>query len=179
MTLRHTFHLIRTDVHARLRYDRRDAGWLASAGTLFLPGNLALAVWRFQAFFHRKRIPVINKILGVANLILFAAELEPEAEVAEGFVLLNPVGIMLHGHTHIGRDCIFAHQITTTLGPRAGFDPINDYIRIGDRVTISGGVRIIGNLSIGSDTWVGPNTVVTESLPERVNVLGKTVQPRT
>ena len=178
MTLRKTLHLIRSDVHARLRYDGRKPGFFASLGTLLLPGGVVLAVWRFGVLFHHKRIPVINKFLSIFNLVCFAAELEPEADVAEGFVLLNPVGIMLHGHTRIGRDCIFAHQITTTLGPRVGFDPINDYITIGERVIISGGVRIIGNLSIGSDTWVGPNTVVTDTLPANSIVHGKTITPR-
>ncbi|HWZ94470.1 MAG TPA: hypothetical protein VNW30_04680 [Opitutaceae bacterium] len=178
MTLRQTFQLIRSDVRARVRYDGKRPGLWSGLGTLLSPSNLALAVWRFQALIHRKHIPVLNKFLSLANLVLFAAELEPEAEVADGFILLNPVGIMLHGHTKIGRNCIFAHQITTTLGPRVGFDPVNDYIIIGDNVVISAGVRIIGNLTIGSNTWVGPNTVVTESLPAGSIVLGKLVRPR-
>jgi serine O-acetyltransferase len=178
MTLRQTLHLIRSDVRARLAYDRRPPGAWSGLGILLGPANLALAVWRFQVHFHRKRIPVINKLLSVANLILFAAEMEPEADVGEGFILLNPVGIMLHGHTKIGRNCIFAHQITTTLGPRVGFDPVNDYIIIGDNVVISAGVRIIGNLTIGANTWVGPNTVVTESIPADAIVLGKSVRLR-
>jgi len=116
--------------------------------------------------------------LGMTNLVLFALEMEPEIEAAEGLVLLNPVGIMLHGHTRIGRNCVFAHQITTSLGPRIGFDPVNDYIIIGDNVVISAGVRIVGNLTIGADTWVGPNTVVTESIPPGSIALGKHVQMR-
>jgi len=178
MTLRQTLHLIRSDVRARLIYDGRKPGFWAGLGTLLSPSGLALAIWRFQGLFHHKRIPVVNKFFSLANLILFAAELEPEAEVGEGFIVLNPVGVMLHGHTKIGRNCVFAHQITTTLGPRVGFDPVNDYIIMGDNVVISAGVRIIGNLTIGSDTWVGPNTVVTESLPAGSIVLGKIVRPR-
>lgn len=179
MTLQHTFSLIRSDLRARVAYDRRRPSFWTHLGTLLSPANLALLIWRIQVLIHRKRIPVLNKFLALANLIFFAAELEPEAEVAEGFILLNPVGIMLHGHTKIGRNCIFAHQITTTLGPRVGFDPINDYIIIGDNVVISAGVRIIGNLTIGSNSWIGPNTVVTESVPADSILLGKTLQSRT
>jgi serine O-acetyltransferase len=178
ITLRQTLRLIRSDVRARLVYERRQPSVWSGFATLLGPANLALAVWRFQVLFHRKRIPVINKLLSVANLVLFAAEMEPEADVGEGFIVLNPVGIMVHGHTRIGRNCIFAHQITTTLGPRIGFDPVNDYIIIGDNVVISAGVRIIGNLTIGANTWVGPNTVVTETIPADSIVLGKSVRLR-
>lgn len=173
-----TLRLIKADVHARVRYNGLRPGFWVSLDTLFSPANMALAIWRVQAFCKSRRIPLANKLLSIANLVLFSAELEPEAEIAGGFILLNPVGIMLHGHTKIGHNCIFAHQITTTLGPRVGFDPINDYITIGDNVVISAGVRIIGNVSIGSGTWLGPNTVVTESIPADSYVLGKIVRPQ-
>ncbi|HTQ30714.1 MAG TPA: hypothetical protein VMI53_05840, partial [Opitutaceae bacterium] len=79
-------------------------------------------------------------------------------------------------HTRIGRNCVFAHQITTSLGPRIGLDLINDRIVLGDGVVVSAGVRMIGNLTIGANTWIGPNTVITESLPADSIVLGKTIR---
>ena len=176
LTLGRTLRLIRSDVAARIRYLGGAPGFWSGLGALLAPASLALAIWRFQALIHRKRIPVLNKFISLANLVLFAFEVEPEAEIGENFVLLNPVGIMLHGHTKIGRNCVFAHQITTSLGPRIGLDPINDYIVMGDNVVVSAGVRIIGNLAIGSDTWIGPNTVITESLPADSVVLGKTIR---
>jgi serine O-acetyltransferase len=178
ITFWRTLHLIKSDVAARIRYVGGTPGFWSGLGGLLSPASLALAVWRFQALLHRKHIPVLNKFLSLVNLVLFAFEIEPEAEIGEGFVLLNPVGIMLHGHTKIGCNCVFAHQITVTLGPRIGLDPVNDYVVLGDNVVVSAGVRIIGNLAIGSNTWVGPNTVVTESLPANSIVLGKTVRLR-
>jgi serine O-acetyltransferase len=178
LTLGRTLRLIKSDVAARIRYTGRRPGFWSGLGMLFSPASLALASWRFQALIHRKRIPVLNKFLSLANLVLFSLEMEPGAEIAESFILLNPVGIMLHGHTRIGRNCVFAHQITTSLGPRIGLDPVNDYIVLADNVVVSAGVRIIGNLTIGPNTWVGPNTVVTESLPANSIVLGKIIRLR-
>lgn len=179
MTLRRTFQLIRSDLAAAIRYRGGIPGWRSGIGALLTAPCLGLATWRFQAYFNRKRVPLINRLLGMANLMLFALEMEPEIEAGEGLVLLNPTGIMIHGHTRIGRNCVLVHQITTSLGPRIGFDPVNDYIVIGDEVVISAGVRIVGNLTIGSGTWVGPNTVVTESIPAHSIVLGRLVSPRT
>jgi serine O-acetyltransferase len=178
LTFLGTLRLIKSDVAARIRYTGGRPGFWSGFGALLSPACLALALWRLEALGYRKHIPGAKKILSLVNLVLFSFEMESEAEVSEGFILLNPVGIMLHGHTRIGRNCVFAHQITTTLGPRIGFDPINDYIIIGDNVVVSAGVRFIGNLTIGSNTWIGPNTVVTESLPANSIVLGKTIQPR-
>ena len=178
LTFSGTLRLIKSDVVARIRYTGGSPGFRSGLGGLLSPAGSALAIWRFQAWIDRKRIPLLNKFISIGNLVLFAFEVEPGAEIGEGFVLLNPVGIMLHGHTKIGRNCVFAHQITTTLGPRIGLDVINDYIVLGDHVVVSAGVRIIGNLTIGANTWIGPNTVVTESLPADSIVLGKTIRPR-
>ncbi|MGA3007571.1 MAG: hypothetical protein ABSE59_06735 [Opitutaceae bacterium] len=178
LTFGRTLRLIRSDVAARIRYTGGTPGFWTGLGGLLAPASLALALWRIEALIHRKRIPVLNKFVGLLNLVLFGFEVEPEAEIDEGLVVLNPIGIMLHGHTRIGRNCVLAHQITTSLGPRIGLDLINDYIVIGDNVVLSAGVRIIGNLTIGSNTWVGPNTVVTETLPADSVVLGKLVRLR-
>jgi serine O-acetyltransferase len=178
LTFSGTLRLIKSDVVARIRYTGGKPGFWSGLGGLLSPAGLALAIWRFQALIHRKHIPLANKFLSLLNLMLFAFEVEPGAEIGEGFVLLNPVGIMLHAHTKIGRDCVFAHQITTSLGPRIGLDVVNDYIVLGDHVVVSAGARIIGDLVIGANTWVGPNTVVTESLPADVIVLGKQICPR-
>jgi serine O-acetyltransferase len=178
LTFSGTLRLIKSDVVARIRYAGGRPGFWSGIRELLAPASLALAIWRFQALIHCKHIPLANKFLGLLNLVLFAFEVEPGAEIGEGFVLLNPVGIMLHAHTKIGRGGVFAHQITTSLGPRIGLDVVNDYIVLGDHVVVSAGVRIIGNLVIGDNTWVGPNTVVTESLPAESIVLGKTIHPR-
>jgi serine O-acetyltransferase len=178
LTFPGTLRLIKSDVVARIRYTGGSPGFWSGLGGLLSPAGSALAIWRFQAWIDRKRIPLLNKFISMGNLVFFAFEVEPGAEIGEGFVLLNPVGIMLHGHTKIGRHCVFAHQITTTLGPRIGLDVINDYIVLGDHVVVSAGVRLIGNLTIGANTWIGPNTVVTESLPTDVIVLGKQICPR-
>ena len=178
ISLRQTLHLIKTDVRARARHEGRTLGFWSTVGLFLTPGVLALAIWRIEVWLYRRRVPLIPKLIALVMLVLFAAELEPDAEVGEGFILLNPIGIMVHSHVRIGRDCIFAHQISTALGPRVGFDPINDYIIIEDGVVISAGVRIIGNLTIGRNTWIGPNTVVTESLPCDSIVIGRSIQPR-
>jgi serine O-acetyltransferase len=178
MTLRQTLRLIRSDLDASIRHRGGSPRWQSRLAGLLAPAGCGLAIWRVQAYLHRRRVPIVNRILGVVNLVLFALEMEPEIDADEGLVLLSPAGIMLHGHTRIGRECVFAHQITTALGPRLGFDPIHDFIVIGDRVVISAGVRIVGNLTIGADSWVGPNTVVAESIPPGSLVCGRSVRPR-
>jgi serine O-acetyltransferase len=177
MTLKDTIRLIQSDVRRRIEYDRTPPGFFRFLIVLTGPANLALSIWRFENFFASKRIPLVNKMLSILNLVFFAMEIEPEAQIEEGFLVLNPNGIMIHNHTKIGKNCTFVHQVTATLGPRVGLDPINDRIVIGENVTVSAGVRIIGNLTIGDSCWIGPNCVVADSVPANSRMIQNRIEP--
>jgi serine O-acetyltransferase len=172
-TLVQTFRLIRSDLGRRVAYDNRRPGFWSSLAVLLSPPGMAVAIWRFQKFLWGKRLRPITKLLAIVNMTLFTTEIEADATIGEGFVVLNPNGVMIHNHTRIGRNCTIAHQVTMTIGPRPGLDVINDYIDIGDDVILSAGVRIIGNLTIGDRVFVGPNTVVAASVPDDCNLEGK------
>lgn len=176
MTLKRTIQLIQSDVRRRMEYDGIEPGAFRFLGVLTAPANLALAIWRFENFFARRRIPFVNKLLSIVNMVFFAMEIEPEAQIDEGFLVINPNGIMIHNHTTIGKNSTFVHQVTTTLGPRVGFDPVNDWITIGENVTINAGVRIVGNLSIGDNCWIGPNCVVSDSIPANSRMIHNRIE---
>ncbi|WP_373691035.1 serine O-acetyltransferase [Endozoicomonas sp. ONNA2] len=58
-----------------------------------------------------------------------------------------------------------------TFGQRAG-----KYPTIGDYVYISPGACIIGDIKIGNHVLIGPNAVVTESVPDHGVVIGNPAQ---
>jgi len=43
---------------------------------------------------------------------------------------------------------------------------------VGDRVTIGAGAKVLGNITIGSDSRIGANAVVVKSVPENSVVVG-------
>lgn len=62
----------------------------------------------------------------------------------------------------IGDDCII-HQNNTLVISRP--DDLTGWPVIGDRVEIGAGAVIVGRISIGHDSVVGANAVVTKSVP--------------
>ena len=161
-----TIYLIKSDVRRRKHYEARPKGLGSSVAVILSPAAMATIVFRIQKFLFGKGLWPITKLLGIVNMMLFTTEIEADAIIGEGFLMLNPNGVMIHNHTRIGRNCTIAHQVTMTIGPRPGLDIVNDYIDIGEQVTISAGVRIIGNLTIGDRVFIGPNTVVAASVPD-------------
>ncbi|HEU5078481.1 MAG TPA: hypothetical protein VFT72_04675 [Opitutaceae bacterium] len=173
-----TIRLMKSDIRRRVAYERRKPGLGSSLSIAFSPAGIALLIFRVQKFLYGKRLRPLTKLLGIANMVLFTTEIEADATIGEGFIMLNPNGVMIHNHTRIGKNCTVAHQVTMTIGPRPGLDVVNDYIDIGDDVVISAGVRIIGNLTIGDRVFIAPNTVVAASIPDEHVLHGRHLKAR-
>lgn len=68
--------------------------------------------------------------------------------------------------TSIGRDCWINQQVTI------GFVDETAAPVLGDRVHVSVGARVLGNITIGDDVIVGANAVVLKDVPSRCVVAG-------
>lgn len=64
------------------------------------------------------------------------------------------------------------HQ-NCTLGDKNGGRP-----SVGDNVTIYAGAMILGDISIGSNTIIGANSVVLDSCPPGSILIGSPANPR-
>jgi serine O-acetyltransferase len=90
------------------------------------------------------------------------------------FIITKSIGFGLyiqHGFAtiisakSIGNDCKINQQVT--IGYQ-GFDsPV-----LNDNVTVTAGAKIIGNVTIGSNTIVGANAVVIKDVPNNCTVVG-------
>jgi serine O-acetyltransferase len=66
----------------------------------------------------------------------------------------------------IGKNCWINQQVTI------GFSNTTDAPVILDNVTISAGAKVIGNVTIGSNSKIGAGTVVVKNVPENSTVIG-------
>lgn len=87
------------------------------------------------------------------------------SEIGKGLKINHGVGSVIGARCRIGDNCTI-HQ-NCTLGDRNGGRPT-----IGDNVTIYAGSMILGNISIGDNTIIGANSVVTESCPANSVLVG-------
>jgi serine O-acetyltransferase len=172
MTWKRTRELIRSDLNRRIEWEGRKPGIGSLFWVLLSPGAQATIVWRLECYLRAKGFMLPVKLLAVLNMVFYTTEIESAAQIDEGFLLLNPNGIMIHEHTKIGRNVTLTHQITLSIGPRPGLDVVNDYITLEENVVLSAGVRVVGNLVIGRNSWIGPNSVVLSSVPPNTMVTG-------
>lgn len=82
------------------------------------------------------------------------------------------IGLVIHSNAKIGKDCDIGTNVT--IGGGAGrsnktipeFDEMRGIVPvIGNRVVISTGAKILGNVVIGDDAIIGANAVVVSDVP--------------
>lgn len=88
-------------------------------------------------------------------------------------VLPHPIGIVIGAKVKIGNNCRIYQGVT--IGTKDLFNTSfeSDYPSIGDRVIICANCTIIGNISIGNDVIIGPNTYLDKSIPPGSIVYGQ------
>jgi serine O-acetyltransferase len=135
-----------------------------------LPGFQAVALYRFGVWTRTVGRPrlihwllrLIYRSLFVFVRNVYGIELWDTATVGRRFEIGHQGGIAIHYLAKIGDDCLI-HQ-NVTLGA-ANIPTVDRGPTLGDRVEIGCGAVVIGGVFIGADTRIGPNAVVTMSVP--------------
>lgn len=160
MTWNKTRRLIRADVYRRLELEGRRPCLSNFVKALFSPPVTAVVIARVTSFFFRNGWMVTQKLIGLLDIILFNVEIDPRAEIEGGLVIANPMGILVHRRTALGKNCTLHHHTTFSIGPRRRMDPERDLVRLEDGVVVGPGARLMGNFRIGRESRIEPNAVV-------------------
>ena len=153
-----------------LRY-AETGGWYANIG--FWVG----AIYRFGVWAHSlpglARIPpwLVYRVLRACVRIVFNVDIwagRRGSRIGAGLCLLHPSNVIIRNGTVIGENCLIFHEVTLGDGPIPGSP------KIGNDVDIYVGARILGGVTIGDQSMIGPNCVVMTDVPPRSVVLPPT-----
>ena len=129
---------------------------------LLSQGFLALIVYRIFRWFYERRIPAQPLRFFVERFIEITTgiSLPTQATIGKGLRIHHFGGIIVHSTAVIGECCTVYHGVT--LGDRGvcGGAP-----RVCNRVLIGAGAKLIGEIFIGDDCYIGANAVVHTSVP--------------
>ena len=142
--------------------------WVAHGRDWTKPGFRAVAVHRLGVW--RMRLPqpfrapmsVLYRILFRRCRNIYGIELPYSAAVGRRVVVEHQGGIVVHGNCVLGDDCIIRQGVT--LGNKS-LDRPADAPRLGRRVNVGAGAKILGLVHVGDDAAVGANAVVLKDVP--------------
>lgn len=113
---------------------------------------------------------IIYKLLNSLFIIgLFNTEIKASDSISNNIILYHPYGIVINPLSVIEDNVIIRQQVT--IGNK-GMEDTNGCPKIEKNVEIGAGAKIIGNITIGHDSVIGANAVVTKSFPPYSIIVG-------
>jgi len=146
--------VVYSGLHAIWTYRLTHRLWLAEG----LPGS------RFAA---RLIAQLARTVTGI--------EIHPGARIGRRFFIDHGMGVVIGETAVIGDDVLVFHGVT--LGGRGNHGGEHGpggrrHPAVGDRVVLGAGSSLIGAITVGADSVVGANTVVTKDVPAGSVVTG-------
>lgn len=132
-------------------------------------GLHAIISHRIAHLFFKWHIPVLPRLISQLNRFFTGIEIHPGAQIGKGFFIDHGMGVVI-GETTIIGDNVTLYQGVTLGG--TGKERGKRHPTIGDNVVVSTGVKVLGNISIGSNVNIGANAVVIRSVPDDCTVVG-------
>ena len=128
----------------------------------------AVVTYRFGHWVEGLRIPVLKQGLWIiANIIrrLVAVWtgvfIMPKADIGPGLVIHTWYGVLI-GAVKIGRNCTVGSGVAITNGVR----------HVGDNVWFGMGAKVVGDVTIGNNVVIMPNSLVMTDVPDNTTVVG-------
>jgi len=136
---------------------------------LLYPGLHAVWIHRITHWLWTHNFKLFGRWLSQLARSLTGIEIHPGATIGSGLFIDHGMGVVIGETAIVGADVTLYHGVT--LGGTS-LSKGKRHPTIGDRVTIGAGAKVLGDITIGSDSRVGANAVVVKSAPENSVVVG-------
>ncbi|MEG3894249.1 MULTISPECIES: DapH/DapD/GlmU-related protein [unclassified Microcoleus] len=150
--------------------------WIAHGGDWTKPGFRAVAVQRFgvwrmqvQPILLRAPLSIIYRSLYRKIRNTYGIDLPYTVKLGRRVVIEHQGAIIIHGYCTIGDDCVLRQGVT--LGNRYLDKPL-EAPRLGDRVNVGAGAKILGGVTLSDDVNIGANAVVLSDVPAGKTAVG-------
>lgn len=119
--------------------------------------------WRYGISSRPLRVPFsfAYKVLKFGADALLGIEIPCEAVIGKGFTIEHTGAIVISGDAVFGDDCVVRQGVTVGLRNRNR----RGSPKIGNRVDIGAGAKLLGDITIGDDVAIGANAVVLCDVP--------------
>ena len=129
-------------------------------------GFQALLVYRVAHALRRVGVPGVPDLLTRMVQMTLGIDIDPSAALGPGVVVVHGVGLVIGSAVRIEGDCVLFHGVT--LGDR-GSEWVGDNIpdghpRVERDCMIGTGAKLLGPITIGANSVVGANAVVTRDV---------------
>ncbi|HPN88881.1 MAG TPA: serine O-acetyltransferase [Candidatus Omnitrophota bacterium] len=136
---------------------------------ILYPGLHAIIFYRMAHALWKVRLTFLARALSQFARFLTGIEIHPGAKIGKGFFIDHGMGVVI-GETSIIGDNVTLFQGVTLGG--TGKETGKRHPTLGNNIVVGTGAKILGNIKIGSNSYVGANAVVIRDVPEHATIVG-------
>jgi serine O-acetyltransferase len=149
--------------------ERDPAATSALEVLLLYPGLHALVFYRISHRLWEWKVPFIPRLFSQIARFMTGVEIHPGAQIGKSFFIDHGMGVVI-GETAIIGDNVLLYQGVTLGG--TGKETGKRHPTLGNNVVVGAGAKILGNIMIGENSYIGANAVVIKNVPSNSTVVG-------
>ena len=136
---------------------------------LLYSGFHAIVAYRISHVLWQMKIPLLPRAVSQLAKFFTGIEIHPGATIAKGLFIDHGMGVV------IGETAIIGENVTlfqgVTLGG-TGKETGKRHPTLGTNVVVGTGAKVLGNITIGDNSYIGANAVVIKDVPTNATVVG-------
>ncbi len=149
---------------------KRDPAAKSFLEVLFLyQGLQALIAHRIAHFFYAVHFYFLARFISQLSRFATGIEIHPGAKIGKRFFIDHGMGVVI-GETAVIGDDVLLYQGSTLGG--TGLEKGKRHPTVGNNVVVGAGAKILGNISVGDNSYIGANAVVIHDVPPNSTVVG-------
>ncbi len=136
---------------------------------LLYSGLHAVVAHRLAHFFWHKKLLFLARLISQLSKFFTGIEIHPGAKIGQGLFIDHGTGVV------IGETAIVGNNVTlfqgVTLGG-TGKEKGKRHPTLEDHIVVGAGAKVLGNIIVGSNSYIGANAVVIKDVPANSTVVG-------
>ena len=136
---------------------------------LLYPGLHAIIAHRVNHALWLMKVPFFPRMISQIVRFFTGIEIHPGAQIGKGLFIDHGMGVVV-GETSIIGDNVTLFQGVTLGG--TGKESGKRHPTVENNVVIGAGAKVLGNIIIGSNSYIGANAVILRDVPANSTVVG-------
>src|SRR4030042_1417556 len=136
---------------------------------LLYQGLHSLISHRVAHFLYRIHFFLLARLISQISRFITGIEIHPGAKIGKRFFIDHGMGVVI-GETAIIGDDVLLYQGVTLGG--TGLEKGKRHPTLGNNVVVGTGAKVLGNITIGENSYIGANAGVIKDVPPNSTVVG-------
>ncbi len=136
---------------------------------LCYPGLKALLFHRVARLLWKVGLCLPARMVSQLGRFFTGIEIHPGATIGRRLFIDHGMGVVIGETAEIGDNCTLYQGVT--LGG-TGKERGKRHPTLGDNVLVGAGAQVLGNITVGSGSYIGANSVVVKDVPAEATVVG-------